>query len=277
MYARASSSRQLRHQRPCATGVAPGRRCGTLVIMFDQVASIFKSNCNEVERLLKFDQDVLAFVTNLLEGLHNDLKGRHASDQMNCGRILHMVRGVRDNDSLKGRYKTVHTQAVVLLVSHFASALGDIFRASIANRIDQDNLGDLVKKDLKLTIGDMRDCGWDLKDAVADLIIEKNDIKFQDMKSVVRAFKDYAGIELSRDGLTNDIILGQAARHIIVHDSGRISDKMLRQVANAKPRLLKTSLTLGETISFETEEVLLLMRQMQGYVERLVSALKAVQ
>jgi hypothetical protein len=244
--------------------------------MFDHVASVFKSNCKDVERLLKFDQDVLGFVINLLERLHDDLKVRHASDQMNCGRILQMVRGVRENDSLKARYDTVHSQAVVLLVSHFAAALGDIFRVSIANRIDQDNLGKLLNEDLKLTIGEMRDRDWNVRDAVADLLIEKEDIKFQDMKSVVRAFDEYAGISLTRDNVTNDIILGQAARHIIVHDGGRVGDKMLRQVANAKPRSLKTDLKGGEIIHFKTEEVLLLMRQMQAYIDRLVGALKAV-
>lgn len=244
--------------------------------MFDHAAHTFRSNCNEVERLLKFDQDVLASVITLLEGLHNDLKTKHLSDQMNGGRVLQMVRNIRDNDSLKSRYDTVHSQAVVLLVSHFASALGDIFRTSIASQIERDDPGEILNEEIKLTFRDMREKGWNLKDAVPELLIEKKDIKFQDMQSVVRAFKDYAGITLDRDDVTNDIIVGQAARHVIVHDGGRINERMVRQVSGARPRSLKQVVAAGEVVRFESAEVLHLMRQMLVYVDRVIGELRAV-
>lgn len=244
--------------------------------MLEQVADTFRKNCAEVERLLTFDKDVLTVVIQLLEGLHIELKRKSDNEQMNGGRVLTMVRNIKDNDSLRPRYDTIHSQAVVLLVSHFTSALADMFRTSVSQLLDAGEPEKVLNEEVKLSFREMRDRGWALKESAADLLIEKKDIHFQDMQSVARAFRDYLGVQLEKDAVTNDIILGQAARHVIVHASGKANERTVRQVSGAFPRTLKPRINAGEIIRFDTSEVLILRDQMQIYVDRAIKAISAV-
>jgi hypothetical protein len=243
--------------------------------MLNAVADTFRKNCAEVERLLTFDKDVLTVVIQQLEGLHNDLKAKSDNERMNGGRVLTMVRNIKDNDSLRSRYETIHSQAVVLLVSHFTSALADMFRTSVSERLENGEPDKVLGEEVKLSFREMRDRGWMLKDSAADILIEKKDIHFQDMQSVARAFRDYLGVTLEKDEVTNDIILGQAARHVIVHAGGKINDRTVRQVSGAVPRSLKPKVKVNEIIRFDTSEVLLLRDQMQVYLDRAIKSISA--
>src|SRR5262245_9124526 len=55
--------------------------------MFKGIAKSFESNCAAVDRLINFDRDVLDLVIMHLDGLHQELKKRHASEQLNGGRV----------------------------------------------------------------------------------------------------------------------------------------------------------------------------------------------
>lgn len=245
--------------------------------MFQSVVSRFRSNCDDVERLINFDREVLQLVIISLEDLHEKLKPLHGTAQMNGGRVLEIVRGIRSNDSLRNRYGVIFNQAVVLLVSHFAAALGDIFRASLMHSFDDERSGTLFDEEIKLTFREMKDRGWNLKASAADLLIAKKDFNFQDMGSTVRAFDTYVGVKLERDAVVNNLILGQASRHVIVHTGGIASDKMLRQISKAYPRTLKEEIAAGSKIQFSIEEVIKLKVDMIEYVDRLVAAIRHAQ
>ena len=245
--------------------------------MFQSVVSRFHSNCDDVERLINFDREVLQLVIISLEDLHEKLKPHHGTAQMNGGRVLEIVRGIRSNDSLRHRYGVIFNQAVVLLVSHFSAALGDIFRASLLHSFDDESSGTLFDEEIKLTFREMKDRGWNLKASAADLLIAKKDFNFQDMGSTVRAFDTYVGVKLDRDEVVNNLILGQASRHVIVHTGGIASDKMLRQISKAYPRTLKEEIAAGSKIQFSIEEVSKLKVDMIEYVNRLVAAIRHTQ
>lgn len=236
------------------------------------VASIFDRNCADVERLVNFDREVLDVVIGSLEDLHARLRSIHASDQMNAGRVLTIIKGIRDNESLKSKYQVIYGQAIVLLVSHFASALAEIFRAAIASSLDDERSETLLKEEITLTFREMRDQGWNLRPAAADLLIDKKDYKFQDMQSTVRAFDSYLCIKLQRDQVMNNIIFGQAARHVIVHAGGVVTDRMLKQVAKAYPRTLRPEIKVGESLAFTATEVHELANEMRAFIARVVTA-----
>ena len=177
--------------------------------MLNRIATTFRENCDDVERLLHFDRDVLQLVIHSIESLHEHWKTKTLDERYNGKRVLDMTRNVQRNDSLRARYRTVYGQAVVLLVSHFASALGDIFRAAVTASLDGAKSEALLEEEVKLTFQQMKEQEWNLRAVAADLLIAKKDYTFQDMQSVSRAFRSYLDVDLKQDAVTNDIILGQ--------------------------------------------------------------------
>lgn len=229
----------------------------------------FKDNVAEVDRLVNFDREILQLVTLNIEELHKQLKPKFADERLNGGRALALVRTIRQNETVRSKYQAIYNQAIVLLVSHFASALGDLFRDAASARLLGDNLGKLGDEEFKLSLSDMRDRDWNLKSAVPDLLIAKYDLTFQDMKSTVRAFSDYTHMTTFRDENMNNIITAQACRHVIVHAGSRVTEKMLKQISGAYPRTLKTNLAIGEPIAFTLEEIDVVKKSMIAFAEPL--------
>lgn len=188
---------------------------------------------------------------------------------MNGARALTVIRGIRDNETIRSKYVVIYNQALVLLVSHLSSALGDLFRAAITERLESAEPGKLLEEEIKLTFGAMRDQKWNLRAAAADLLIAKHDFTFQDMRSTVDAFKKYANVTMVRDQTMNNIIAAQACRHVIVHAGGRVSVKAIYQVATASPRSFRPSLTVDEVIQISVQEISIVMADMLQFIEKL--------
>lgn len=233
--------------------------------------STFKSNVAEVDRLINFDKEVLQVVTMTMEDLHGHLKQKFADERLNGARALQVVKGIRNNETLRTKYQAIFNQAIVLLVSHFASALGEAFRAAVSINLESTKAENLFEEEIKLTVREMRERDWNLKGSVADLLIAKYDFTFQDMASTVRAFKNFTNIVPERDEIMNNIIAAQACRHVIVHAGGRVGERTLKQVSGAKPRTLKSSLSHGEIVHFSAGEVDAVKNDMLVFVERLSS------
>ncbi len=232
----------------------------------------FKRNLESVQKLMNFDRDVQDMAINYIEKLHNSLVNVQniTNEQINGKRTLDLLKGIRENDSLRPRYKIIFNQAIVLLVSYFGSAITDCFR--LATQIAVESCDKRVlDEELNLEIKELIDRGDQIGDVLGDLLIQKKDISFQDMKSTHRAFKKYFGIEINKDAIVNNIILGQACRHCIVHEGGRVNRRIIKQIENAKPRSLKPSVRENDQLNFSTEEV----EELGGYMKDYVSNLEA--
>lgn len=241
--------------------------------MYEIIEKSFTENASDVERLIDFDRDVVALMILSLEGLKNDVPPQFHSFKNKIERAEQVIKSIRNNDSLKSKYDTVCNQAVVLLVSHFSSCVGDLFREAVSKALDHDDNKVLFGEELKLTFRDIKDRNWNLKASAGDLLIAKKDLTFQDMQSTCRAFSDYVGVEIDKDQCANNIIFGQAARHVIVHASSRVSDRMIRQVSKVSPRTLKRQLIEDEALVFSKEEVLELKAEMLSFVRKLIGKL----
>lgn len=241
--------------------------------MYANIAKTFSENLLEVERLIDFDRDVLDILIMSLQGLRGEVPSQMHSFAGRIDRVLQIVSGIRDHESLKSKYGAVCNQAVVLLVSHFASTLGDLFRAAVSESLARDENKALLDEELKITFREMKERNWDIKSFAGDLLIAKKDLMFQDMQSTVRAFDAYIGVEIAKDQLTNNIILGQAARHVIVHASARVTPRMLKQVSKAVPRTLKQVLLHDDMLIFSKEEVLELKTDMSNFIQNLIMKL----
>ena len=198
--------------------------------MYTTIATTFAENARDVERLIDFDRDVVDIMIMSLEALKKDVPSQLHSFAGRIERTAYMMKNIRDNESLKSKYGTVCNQAVVLLVSHFSSAVGDIFRKAISDALDREGSENLLNEELKLTFREIKDRNWNPKSSAGDLLIAKKDLTFQDMQSTVRAFESYVGVQIDKDQCTNNIIFGQASRHVIVHASALVTERMLKQV-----------------------------------------------
>lgn len=231
----------------------------------------FHRNLGEVDRLINFDRELLQVVALTVEGLHEQLKTRHADERLNGKRALDTILGLRDNETIRSKYQAIYNQAVVLLVSHFASALGDLFREAVANQLSTEDPGKLLEEEFKLSVADMKERDWSLVGAVPELLIAKYDYTFQDMGATVRAFTTYTALEPTKGRTMNNIIAAQACRNSIVHAGGRVTEKTTRQLAKIQPRVLKPSLNPGDVLTFSLEEVELVKSEMSLFIEQLAT------
>lgn len=240
-----------------------------------QSIETFKSNLAEVDRLINFDRELFSLVLDTVQGLHDQLKHHFADERRNGARALQVIRGIRENASVRSKYQTICNQAVVLLVSHFASALGDLFRTAVSDRLASPDVGKLLEEEFKLTVTELKERDWNLAGAVPDLLIAKHDFTFQDMGATFRAFTTYTNLTPPRGELMHNIIAAQACRHTIVHAGGRVSDRSAKQVAKAVPRTFRPTLTAGEQLAITHAEVELIKADMLRFVETLASSASA--
>ena len=232
----------------------------------------FKRNAGEVDRLVNFDRELLQIVELHVEGLHENLRKSIADERSNGLRTLEIIRGIRHNESIRSKYQAIYNQAIVLLVSHFASALGELFRYAVTEETTSENPREaLLKEEFKLTVGDLKEREWNLTGSVADLLIAKYDFTFQDMGATVRAFKNYTMLLPEQGERMNNIIAAQACRNSIVHAGGRVSDKTVRQIMKIQPRRVKPNLIAGDVINFSLAEVELVKTEMSAFIEDLAS------
>lgn len=243
---------------------------------FRTVIDGFKANSDAVYELLEFDGLVLDHVVGGLDGLADALEaqGKRQASTTVRNRVA-ALRNTRKNESLRPRYATIFNQCVVLLVSYFGSAVHSLFTLGVAKGLHEGHNIPAAGQDVKFLWRELSLKEVPLEEAFADLLVAQKDISFQDMQSISRAFDAHLGIPLEQDAVTNDIILGQACRHVIVHAGGVVDTKMARQVARACPRLLKPTIQVGQVIQFEIEEVRQLGARMGEYLDRLVTLAEA--
>jgi hypothetical protein len=237
------------------------------------VADAFAKHVLSVTRLMNFDRDVLDFAINVIRPLPERLKKLKIDNPELTGeRALQVLSQIRENDSLRLRYQTIFNQALVLLVSYFASSVHDLFRHAVRIALrGHDNNLQLFREDLRLSLGVLKDYDYDLKDVAPDLLIQAKEISFQDMQSIARSFKSYLEITIEKDPNVNDIIVAQGCRHVIVHEGGRVNERLLRQVAKAVPRKVKQELSQGDYVQFDPSEVEKVADAMSIYIERVAA------
>lgn len=237
----------------------------------------FQKHVEDVDRLIAFDRDVMQVAIGAVEDLHNRLaKQGVENDQMNGSRTLKLLRGIRDNESLKPRFSLILNQAIVLLVSYFGSAIEDIFCYAISTSLRSNSVSRLRREELKITVAELLDAVANSEDALAELFIEKKDLSFQDMQAIQRAFRDYLGVEIQKDEVVNNIIVAQACRHVIVHAGGEITSRLIKQVSGATPRSLKSDISAQRVVNFTQDEVKDVAESMKQYLVRLVENTEAV-
>ena len=236
----------------------------------------FRKHLESVRRLMNFDRDLIDFALQMVGELGDRLrKAGFENPLLNADGTLRALKQVRQNDSLRPRYETVFNQSLVLLVSYFASTMHELFADALRIAVLTDEDSVLFREEVKLSIRELRDSSADFPLGLPDILIKAKDISFQDMQSIGRAFNTYVNVSVPRDSSTNDIIMAQACRHVIVHAGGSADERFMRQVISAVPRNVKQEISLGTRIQFAPDEVELVGTSMNRYITDLSAAIAA--
>jgi hypothetical protein len=234
---------------------------------------VFLENIEAVNRLANFDRVVLDYSIKAIEKLQNNLLIKFKNESLLATGTLRQLTLIRKHDSMRNQYKEIFNQCVVLLVSYFGSAVSEIFKTYVTSNISELKNKKAFTEEFKFSPKEMSEYNFNLLAHIGEIIVLKKNISFQDMQSINRSFRDFLGISIERDSTVNDIIVGQACRHVIVHSGSVVDSKMLNQISNTKPRNLKPKIVIDSKIQFEPEEVALLSSSMIKYIKGLVEQL----
>lgn len=171
---------------------------------------------------------------------------------------------------LRPYYQTIHNQGIVLLVSYFDATVSDVFRVAVAAALREGLDVPVRNRSVDLSWASLAKPDAPIERLIADRIVRKDSISFQDMKSISRAFSESLGVTIEKSEDVNDIILGQAARHVLVHAGGAIDERFLNQVTDARPRRLKPALSRTGVLSFDPAEVDALGTAMSSFLDRTI-------
>jgi hypothetical protein len=236
----------------------------------------FTENSSSVFKLMEFDSMVLNYCINNIEDLNYRIKNNKeikiTSPLLTADSTLKALKNINDNASMKIQYNAIYNQCLVLLVSYFSSSVKELFKKSVQFLIDNDIpfLGNL-KSDIKLNFEELENSKFNLKKCIVDLVIEKKNISFQDMKSIARSFKEYFDITIEQNNDVDNIILGLASRHTIVHNLSQSDQKFMNQVSFAKRRNIKTGIKLYDSIVFNQDEIKIVNSSMIKYLTNITT------
>lgn len=229
----------------------------------------FRTNTERIDSLLSFDELVQQIC---LSGLRKAKKGLERCNAQNhpsfsVDNQISLIERIRENESLVSHYQVMYNQCVVLLVSYFSSAVEDIFKETMKDRLERGSLTKIEDEEIKVTISQFK------TGDIAEIFVQKkDDINFQDMRSTLRSFEEYLGFQKTeRDEIIDNIILAQAMRHCIVHNGCKINSKCIRQLRDANKRTLKTDLHDNDEIQFNEDEVHTIKMNMLDFINRLIT------
>ncbi len=234
-----------------------------------------EANISSVFDLVKFDKILLDLCIDHLEALDERIKNNAEIKITNVSfypsHTLTMLRNIKQNDSMKLMYGSMYNQGVVLLVSYLTSSIKDLFSHCLNYWATHNkDLFTKVNTEFKITLDELRSLDFNLSASIGDLIIKKKSISFQDMQSTLREFEVYFGFKTEKNMFIDNVILGQAARHAIVHSLAIADEKFIQQISDTKLRNIKTSVLQNDDLKFTLEELEELTESIKKFFRYLV-------
>jgi hypothetical protein len=230
------------------------------------IVSAFTKNVSQISGLMNFDQQVMDHAIGIVKSVEQDVGDEmRFTARMRFENQLTLLENVRTHDSLRPGYNHIRNQCAVLLVSYFGAAMKDLFVLGLRQVIAQGATKALAKEELKLTVAELSAFA---QEDLPDLFVAKCEISFQDMKSISRAFDAHLGVPIARDPDSDNIIVGQACRHALVHYGGVCDQKTVVQMKAASSHTVGVQLRMGEPIQLSDAQIGIIGQSMVGYMNR---------
>lgn len=237
----------------------------------------FIDNIASVKALADFDDLILHLAISHLRGLEADMTNKVGIYYVQrIQTTITILEGIEIHGSLAINYQKMYNQCVVLLMSYFSSAIKEVMSSFLSASIKYDMFESLRKIEFKLSLSELQKISSGDRSSLTDYILSNQNISFQDMNSIRRLVKDYFDFEINRDQTVNNLITALGCRHSIVHAAAVVEHPLMKQIRDCNPRSLKTVVSLGDTISFDKEELELVSTEAKVYYDKLVAGLVEV-
>lgn len=244
------------------------------LLVFNNVRDKFYSDVQSVRELMNFDSVILDFCIDHIESLDKKIKNNNEIKITNVvfypENTLKQLKLIKKNNSFRNMYDSIFNQSLVLLVSYFTVAIKNLFASSLQYYAEHNkDHFKTIKTDLKFSIQELSNFNFNLSSDFGNLIISKNNITFQDMKSICREFKQYFGFNIEKNLDVDNIILSQASRHSIVHALSIADEKFINQIRSADKRSLKLNINQNDEIIFSASEIEVVIASMNKFLNNL--------
>lgn len=213
---------------------------------------------------MSFDKSLLELCIGILKE-HQQGDRQHRSTNIITA-LITAFEGVRARGELRVHYEVMYNQCLVLMVSHFASALAELYRRNIVEALRKEVVKGGSKEEIKIPLTRLVGLESANEEVLGTLIRDSQSISFQDMQSTRKAFEAGFGCVVARDADMDNIIVGQACRHVIVHSGAIVDDKFLRQTREAKLNTLGKRFELDATIQFTPGELAMVEASMLRFL-----------
>ena len=241
-----------------------------LVPGLSDAISRFDDSCKSVIQLRDFDQLLMHVVVDLFTNMQSKFAQATPNGTLKAVENAHRTLiAIKDNESLGPHYESIHNQCIVLLVSHFTSALKEMLVRFFDIALLDHRFERLGKQDFKLSVSELREASSDSSRSYGDIFLSKRDVSFQNLESIDRLFRDSFGVSIEKDPKVQDLILAMEARHCIVHSGSKVERKTAQHLRAAPDRSIKPHLSEGDRITFTKDEINLVLDRMKDYLNGL--------
>ena len=176
------------------------------------------------------NEDLVKIARVNLESIKADLTatGKNAGILNKVNTQLRMYDQVAMIPALATKFPIIREQMIVLMIGALEVFIADVYK-EIANRNAEYFYWNDTKEKITFEPSILRE-GFTLGDVLTGHLKNKG-YSFQDLHSLIRSFEVYCGIQIELDTKSKDMmILGAAARHIIVHNRSEVDSQFLKQI-----------------------------------------------
>lgn len=231
--------------------------------------SEFKLELNKIEKLIETPELMRQLAIQTLKSVSHESSLSNTARKIieNGAAALEHI----SDDSIEDNYQTIYNQICVLAVSALSAKLEKFF-INYGNYHWKQIKPAAKNADIKFTLSELAQYGFNIKSNIAQLIKEKDSgISFQDLKSTKRAFETYLGkvIAISSKNTERTVVFYQQCRHTLVHTGGKVDNTFIERVNILKANL-RTYIE-GDEIKLDKKDWANIKKEFSALLEEIVS------
>lgn len=192
----------------------------------------FHKRLLDISNIDGVNQELIKIFRNDLETLSKTIPNGVIRAHEKIQTQLKMLDQIKFLPEMRPKLEIIREQAIVLMVGALEVFITDMFKA-IANNDASFFVWPEKEKKITIDIETFRS-NFTLGDVFITHLSNRQ-YSFQDLGSIIKAVKDYLGVEYEVDQKTKDsIIIATSYRHIIVHNGSIVDKQFLNQTRNVK-------------------------------------------
>jgi hypothetical protein len=190
----------------------------------------FKSSLADIEKLIETPNRIQEFGLNYLKAI--DASQLSNTEKRKLENSIQALENI-STASLKESFHIIYSQLCVLAVSSLSATIEKHFINYANSNWQKIDTSSKKLEELKISLKYLVENNLRFSGKFGKLIVERdNSIKFQDLNSIVRTYKEYFSIDLTlEESVTQKVVFYQQVRHIIVHKGSVVDGSFLNAVA----------------------------------------------